>query len=147
MKVIFLKQVPRVSKKYDVKDVADGYALNFLFPQGIAEMATEKSLARLEKLKEAHVATEKVQADLLAKNLESLKEITLTIDAKANEKGHLFAAIHKDELAALLSEQAKISVPESSIELPRALKEAGEYDIEVKAGEKTGSFKVIVNAI
>ncbi len=147
MKVIFLKQVPRVSKKYDVKDVADGYALNFLFPQGIAEMATEKSLARLEKLKEANTASEKVQADLLAKNLESLKEITLTIDAKANEKGHLFAAIHKDELAVLLSEQTKINIPESSIELPKALKEVGEYNIEVKAGENSASFKVVVNAI
>ncbi len=147
MKVIFLKQVARVGRKYDVKDVADGYALNFLFPQGMAEMANEKSLARLEKLKETQVATEKVQADLLAKNLKSLKEVVVTIDAKANEKGHLFAAIHKDELAALLSKQTNIIVPESSIELPKALKEVGEYDIEVKAGESTGSFKVVINAL
>lgn len=147
MKVIFLKQVSRVGKKYDVKDVADGYALNFLFPKGMAEMATEKSLARLEELRKAHQAEEAVQAELLAKNIEALKEVTLTIDAKANEKGHLFASIHKEELAELLAKESKLNVPASSIELPRPLKEAGEFDIEVKAGEKTGSFKVIVNAI
>jgi len=147
MKVIFLKQVARVGKKYDVKDVADGYALNFLFPQGYAEMATEKSLARLEILKASHVSEEKVQADLLAKNIDALKETVLTIDAKANEKGHLFAAIHKEELAEHLAKETHFAVPVSTIELPRPLKEVGEYTIEVNAGDKKGSFKVVINAI
>jgi large subunit ribosomal protein L9 len=147
MKVIFLKQVPRVAKKYEVKEVADGYALNFLFPQKAAEMATEKSLARLEELRKANAAEESVQAELLAKNIESLKEVTLTIDAKANELGHLFASIHKEELVERLAEEAHINVPVGAITLAKPLKEAGEYDVEVKAGEKIGSFKVIVNAI
>jgi large subunit ribosomal protein L9 len=147
MKVIFLKQVPRVAKKYEVKEVADGYALNFLFPQKAAEMATDASMKRLTELKAAHEADEKIQAELLAKNLDALKEITLTIDAKANEIGHLFAAIHKEELAERLSADARVNVPVASIVLPKPLKEAGEFNIEVKAGEKTASFKVIVNAI
>ena len=147
MKVIFLKQVSRASKKYDVKEVADGYALNFLFPQGMAEMATEKSLARLEELRKSHAAEEAVQVELLVKNIDVLKEVVLTIDAKANEKGHFFASIHKEELAELLAKESKLNVPASSIELPRPLKEAGEFDITVKAGEKTGTFKVIVNAL
>jgi large subunit ribosomal protein L9 len=147
MKVIFLKQVPRVAKKYEVKDVADGYALNFLFPQKAAEMATEKSLAKLEELRAAHAVEEKVQADLLAKNLDSLKEVVITIDAKANELGHLFASIHKEEIAERLAADAHVNVPIASIVLLKPLKEAGEFTIEVKAGEKTGSFKVVVNAI
>lgn len=147
MKVIFLKQVLRVAKKYEVKDVADGYALNFLFPQRMAEMATEKNMTKLAELRSAHESEEKVQADLLAKNLDSLKEVTLTIDAKANEQGHLFASIHKEELVERLAADAHVIVPLSSIVLPRPLKEAGEFHIEVVAGEKKGSFKVVVNAI
>lgn len=147
MKVIFLKPVQRVAKKYEVKDVADGYALNFLFPNQFAEMATEKSMAKLEELRKAHAAEEQVQAELLAKNLESLKEVVLTIDAKANEIGHLFASIHKEEIAERLAADAHVIVPVSAIVLAKPLKEAGEFDIEVKAGDKTGSFKVIVNAI
>lgn len=147
MKVIFLKQVPRVAKKYEVKDVANGYALNFLFPGNHAEMATEKSLKRLEELRAVHASEEKVQADLLAKNIDALKEVRLVIDAKVNEKGHLFASIHKEELAEQLLQEAHIAVPVSSIVLPRPLKEAGEFDIEVKAGDQTGSFKVVINSI
>ncbi len=147
MKVIFLKQVPRVGKKYDVKDVADGYALNFLFPKGMAEMATERSMARLEEFRKAHMAEEKIQADLLAKNIESLKDITLTITEKVNEKGHLFASITKEDIAERLSAETHLRVPEGSIELPRPLKEVGEYDIKVKAAGITGSFKVVVNGL
>ena len=135
-----------MGRKYDVKDVADGYALNFLFPQGFAEMATEKSLARLEQLKAAHQEEEKVQAELLAKNIESLKEVVITISAKANEQGHLFASIHKEEIAERLAKETNMSVPVSTIELPRALKEVGEYEIKVNAGNQTGSFKVEVVA-
>ncbi len=147
MKVIFLKQVPRVAKKYEVKDVANGYALNFLFPTKAAEMATEKALARLAELKAAHEAEEKVQEELLAKNLESLSGVTVSIDAKANEAGHLFASIHKEEIAEYLEKETNIKVPLSSIMLSRAIKEVGEHTIEVKAGDKSGSFKVLVNAI
>ena len=147
MKVIFLKQVPRVARKYDVKEVADGYALNFLFPKELAEMATDKSMTKLEALRTSHMAEESVQADLLAKNIETLKEVTLMIDAKANEKGHLFAAIHKEEIAELLAKETHLAVPLSSIELPRRIKEVGEYIVEVKAGSVTGSFKVLIGAI
>ena len=147
MKVIFLKQVPRVAKKYEVKEVADGYALNFLFPQKAAEMATEKSLAKLEELRAAHATEEKIQEELLAKNLDSLKEVTLFIDAKANEAGHLFASIHKEELVERLALDNHIIVPVASITLAKPIKEVGEHEIDVKAGEKKGSFKVVVNAI
>ena len=49
MKVIFLKDVPRVGKKYDIKEINDGYAMNFLFPQKLAEIATPSAIANLEK--------------------------------------------------------------------------------------------------
>ena len=48
MKVIFLQDVPRVGKKYDVKEVNDGYAMNFLLPRKLVELATPKSIAELE---------------------------------------------------------------------------------------------------
>lgn len=147
MKVIFLKQVPRVAKKYEVKDVANGYALNYLFPQKAAEMATDKALARLEELRAAHKAEEQVQADLLAKNIDSLNAVEIMIEAKVNEKGHLFASIHKEDLVEKLFTDAHLTVPLSSIELPRAIKEVGEHSIEVKAGDKSAHFKVIVNAL
>ena len=147
MKVIFLKQVTGTAKKYDVKDVADGHALNFLFPQGLAEMATEKALTRLETLKLAHEAEVKVQLDLLAKNLESLANVSIELNKKANEKGHLFDSVHKELLVEELAKQAHINLLPELLDLEKPIKEVGEHEITVKIGDKTGSFKVVVNAL
>ncbi len=147
MKVIFFKSVPSVAKKFDVKDVADGYALNFLFPKELAEMATPEALAKLEKFKKAHESELKIQADLLEKNLGSLKDVVITLSKKANEKGHLFDSIHKDDLISALKEQAHVDMVAEFIDLPRPIKEAGEHEVSVKVNGQEASFKVVVEAL
>lgn len=147
MKVIFFKSVPSVAKKFDVKDVADGYALNFLFPKELAEMATSDALARLDALKAEHAADLKVQADLLEKNLGSLKDVSVTLEKKANEKGHLFDSIHKDDLVSALKEQAHVDIAADFIDLSRPIKEAGEHEVSVKVNGQEATFKVVVEAL
>ena len=68
MKVIFLKDMPRVGKRYDVKNVNDGYAMNFLLPNKIAIIATAKTIAELEIRKKEIQIEREVQEDLLIKN-------------------------------------------------------------------------------
>ena len=70
MKVIFLQDVSRVGKRYDVKEVNGGYAMNFLFPRKLAEPATPKALTALEMRQKEIVVEREVQEDLLIKNLE-----------------------------------------------------------------------------
>ena len=146
MKVIFLKQV-QANKKFDVKEVADGYALNFLFPNNLAERGTDNAISRVEKLRAENTANQKVQEDLLAKNIEALSKVTIEFTHKANEQGHLFDSIHKEELVEELAKQGHVNVLADFIELPKPLKEVGEHDIAVNAGGKTGTFKVIINAL
>jgi len=67
MKVIFLSDVPRVGKKYDTKEVNDGYAMNFLLPRKLAVLATPKALAELEMHKKEIAIEREVQEDLLMK--------------------------------------------------------------------------------
>ena len=98
MKVILLHDVPRVGQKYDVKDVANGYGRNYLLPRKLAEIATEKAIAGVATLKTQHEGETKVRVDLLLKNLESLNDVTVVMQEKANDKGHLFAGIHKEEI-------------------------------------------------
>jgi len=147
MKVIFFKSVPSVAKKFDVKDVADGYALNFLFPKELAEMATPEALAKLKALQADHEAEMKVQADLLEKNLGSLKGVAVTLEKNVNEKGHLFDSIHKDDIVSALKEQAHVDMVADFIDLPRPIKEVGEHEISVKVNGQEASFKLVVEAL
>ena len=146
MKVLFLKDVPRVAKKHDIKEVADGYAQNFLLPRKLAERATEKTEKMVSVLKSKDMEMKKVDEVLLMKNLKELAETTINFKGKASEKGSLFASIHKDDVVKQLKAQAHIDMPEEYIEMGKPLKEVGEHEIDVKIGGKTGTFKVVVEA-
>ncbi len=143
MKVLFLKDVPKLAKKHDIKEVADGYARNFLFPKKFAEPASKDTERRVSKMKAEQAQMKKVDDDLLMKNLKALADTTITLQGKANEKGHLFAAIRKEEIIAKLREVG-ISVPAEYIELEKPVKETGEHAIPFIMGNKKGVFKVVV---
>lgn len=140
MKVILQKDVPKVGKKFEVKDVADGYARNSLIPNGLAILATPEAERRLNEMKKQLAAEQKVQHDLLTKNLKALSETRLTISAKTNDKGHLFSGIHKEQLVAELHNQAHIEISADMIQLAKPIKETGEHKIKVGAGENTATF-------
>jgi large subunit ribosomal protein L9 len=147
MKVIFLKDVARVGKKYNIKEVNDGYALNFLFPQKLAEMATTKAMADLEKRQKEIIVEREVQEGLLLKNLEEIKGKSVIIQGKANEKGNLFSAIHKKEIKEALEKEHKIEIGEEFIILPKPVKEIGEFEIPIEIRHKKSSFNLVVQRI
>ncbi len=146
MKIILLKDVAKLGKKYDIKTVADGFAINSLIPRGLAEVATDKSLKRLEVLKAQDVTEKKIREDLLLKNLNDLKDVVIEIKEKVNDKGHLFAGIHKPELIAEIKKQTRLDMDEEHIVMDKPIKEVGEHMIDVKVGDKNVQFKVTVTA-
>jgi len=146
MKIVFLKDVPRVGKKYEVKDVADGYGRHLVM-QRIAEPATKEVLARIQSKMATDATLKKVHTELLMKNLEALSGATITLLGKANEKGHLFASIHKEELLAELKRSAHIDMHPDYIMLDRPLKEIGTYEIPVVIEKNKSTLKVVVGAV
>lgn len=157
MKVIFLQDVSRAGKKYDIKEVNDGYAMNFLLPKKLAVNATPKAVAELESRKKEITIEREVQESLLLKNLEEIKNKIITIKEKANELGHLFSAIHKKEIIEAMKAQNHADVGEEFIILEKPIKAIGEYEIAVEipvqgwsafGGKgKKSSFKLIVEAV
>lgn len=146
MKVIFLKDVPRVGKRHEIKEVNDGYALNFLLPNKLAEKATDKAIANLElRQKEVKVQRE-IQDELLQKNLDEIKDKVITIQGKANEKGSLFSAIHKKEILEAMKKEHRAEINEDFIILEKPIKEVGEFEIPIKIKDKKSSFKLVVKA-
>ncbi|KKP86348.1 MAG: 50S ribosomal protein L9 [Parcubacteria group bacterium GW2011_GWC1_35_8] len=147
MKVIFLSDVPRVGKKYDTKEVNDGYAMNFLLPRKLAVLATPKALAELEMHKKEIAIEREVQEDLLMKNLEEIKGKAIVLKGKTNELGHLFSAIHKKEIVTAMKEQNRADISEEFIILDKPIKGVGEFEIPISIKGKKSSFKLIVEKI
>ena len=142
MKVIFLKDVARVGRRNDLKEVNDGYALNFLIPRGFAEKATDANITKL-KQRESEIKIQKeIQNELLEKYLDEIKEKIVSIKVKADDKGHLFSGIHKKEILSALSSLHKATFNEEYIILEKPIKEIGEFEIPIVVREKKSYFKL-----
>ena len=147
MQVILLKDVRKIGKKYDEKQVTDGYALNFLIPQGLAEVSTAKNKSKYDTLRAHEEKTRKEQVAMLESHMKKIEKTGLVISGKANDKGHLFAGIHKNELSEELSKAVGTHISPDFIELPKPLKEVGEHMVSVHIGEKQVKVKVVINAL
>lgn len=147
MKVIFLKDVPRVGKKHDVKEVNDGYATNFLLPRKLVELATPKAIKELEIRKNTIEIEREVQTDLLLKNLEEIKNKVLHISGKTDEKGHLFSGIRRRDIVDAMKKEYHADIDEGAIKLEKPIKEIGEYEIPLEIMGQKSSFKLMVEKI
>ena len=146
MKIILLKDVKKIGRKYDIKEVSDGYALNMLIPNGMAISATAGNLNMIDvKRKREPLETFKSEAELETV-LQGIKDITVEMVEKVNEKGHLFAGIHKDEIINALQKQKEMNISAEHLLLDKPIKEVGEHMISVKFGEKKATFKLIIKA-
>ncbi|MBX4197715.1 50S ribosomal protein L9 [Candidatus Parcubacteria bacterium] len=146
MKVILLQDVRKVGRKFEIKDVADGYALNFLIPRKLAEVSNSSNTRRVEHIKAKDETNKKVQEEHVLKNLKALDGAKIEIKENTNEKGHLFKGVNKEEIAHALKVQGHSDITPEYIMLEKPIKEAGEYSIEVKVQETAANFKLVISA-
>lgn len=146
MKIILLKDVSKVGKKYDVKDISEGYAQNMLIPKGLAIAATADALKRVELEKSRDEGEKKIRQDLLLKNLNDLDGVIINMTEKANEKGHLFAGIHKAEIISAIEKQTRLVIDAEHIVLANPIKEIGKHTVSLKVGDKSVKFNLDIKA-
>ena len=130
MRVILLKNVDGLGKKWDVKDVADGYAHNFLFPQGLAKIATEETTteASEEKQKEIKAAeTDLAHWQEIASKLDGLE---LIIAVKVSESGTLYQGISGQKIAEALA-ALNYDIEKTRVQLDQPIKELGEFPVVI----------------
>ena len=147
MKVILLQDVAKVGRKYDVKEVSEGYAANFLFPRKLAAPATKENENTILKKKSEIEAERKAQEALLTKNISALDDAKVTIKAKADEKGHLYAKIHAKEIVEAIKSQLSLEIPEEYIKLKEPIKEVGKTELNLHFADKKSRFSVFVESI
>ncbi len=130
MKVILLQDVEGLGKRYDVKEVKNGYARNFLIPQGAAKSATKQALKWLISQKETieKEAEEDLQrAQEMASRLDGM-EVTVTV--KVGEEGQFFESVNSQKISEKLKEM-DFDVKKSQINLEEPIKELGEFPVKL----------------
>lgn len=148
MKVILLEEVKKLGKRGDIKEVADGYARNFLFVNNLAVPATE---ANVKKHAAEKVRFEKEDASLqkrLRGIAQTLGERSLKFLVKVSEEGTVFGSITKEMILKGLRENRLITVERPEIKLEHPLKALGVHEVEIdlKKGVKA-NLKVILEPI
>lgn len=144
MKVILLDDVPALGHRGDVREVSDGYARNYLIPQGLALLASPSNLKNIEQIKrrqEARAEKDRASAQAQAQAIEAL---TVSLARQASEDGRLYGSVNAQDLVTLLSRQG-IEVEKRRILLDAPLKALGEYAVPVRLHpEVAAQLKVAV---
>jgi large subunit ribosomal protein L9 len=132
MKVIFLQDVPQLAQAGQIKEVADGYARNYLIPRKLAALARPQAVSQIEikaKKMEAHLAAELQE---LAGQLEG-KEVSLKAKAGAKEK--LYGSITSADIAAGLKKVTGLEIDKRKIGLEEPIRQLGSYEVAIKLGK------------
>ncbi len=130
MKVILLKDIEDLGKKYEIKEVKDGYVKNLLLPEKLVKPATKEALQWLESQKE--VIAKEVEEDLkksqdLASKIDGI-EVNLSV--KVGDEGQMFESINTQKISEKLKEMG-FEIKKSNISLENPIKELGEFPVKL----------------
>ncbi len=144
MKVILLDDVPKLGRRGEVREVAEGYARNYLLPHRLVLPATAPNLKQLEQIKqhqEVRSQRAKADADAQAKKIEVL---TFSQVRQASEEGRLYGSVGVQDLAAFLAQNG-VPVEKRRIGLDEPIKTLGEYTVPIRLHQEvTAHLKVTV---
>lgn len=146
MKVIFVKNVKGVGKIDEVKEVADGYALNFLLPSGSAIRATDQVIAASEIRKQVSHESEQ-QKETAVKDLISQlkKNPSVTLTGNNHSKGHLYQGITAQEIVHAIHSQHGIFVSKDTLlNYDKPIKEVGEHLVNIGTKKYSTEYKIII---
>jgi len=140
MQIILLKDISKLGKKGEVKNVTDGYGLNFLLPQKLAAMASASKLKQLAEEKARGQEKIKKDEEKYENLVKKFEAVTLELKAKVSDNGKLFAGLGASDIARALSQQKKIEIDKKFIKLPRKIKNVGEYKVNLEFGSNLKSI-------
>lgn len=141
MKVILLKDVPKVGKRGEIRDVTDGYAINFLIPRRMAEPATPKRISAIQEQLARTAQQDAASKEEHARLVKELDGKRFEIAVPANDKGHLYEKLTAPKLDALIPE-----VPLEMLALEEPIKDIGEHSVRISTGEASGTITVVISS-
>jgi len=143
MKVLLIKDVPKLGKKGEIKEVKEGYGRNFLIAKGFAKLATKEVVKEWEE-EQKRLEEQKVkEIEELNKLKDRIEKLTITITKKLGNNGHLYGAVTKEDIASALKEK-NIEIDKKLID-SKNIKSLGEHIVDIKLGHGIhAKLKIIV---
>ena len=132
MEVVFTQDVPNQARAGELRRVADGYARNYLIPQGLAEMATPEVLKRLHKIKAAGDATRVRETQVLEELAQALDDTSITVSARVTPTGRYYGTVSSARIAAELSSVVGRTIDRRLVEAGEPIREPGEYEVVLR---------------
>lgn len=130
MKVILTKDVQSLGHSGEIKNVADGYARNFLIPGGYAKIATGNIIKQVEEAKERNRKQAEENLKVVEELATKLENVSVLIKAKAEKSGKLYAAVGPKEISEALGKKG-FKLSEDKIIIAEPIKETGEYKVAI----------------
>ena len=144
MKIILLEDVSTLGRRGEVRDVADGYARNYLLPHKLALTATSANLKNLEGIKarqDSQAAKNLADAQAQAHVIEALH---LAVSRQASDEDRLFGSVGRNDIAAFLSQRG-VDIERRRIGLDEPIKTLGEFSVPIRLhADVTAQLKVTV---
>ena len=131
MKIILMEDVTTLGRRGDVRDVANGYARNFLLPKKLAVPATPANLQNLDHLKRQRERTENRAREVARDAAGRIAALTLTVTTRASEDGRLFGSVSAQDVVEYL-QRHEVPVEKRRVLLEEPIKALGEYRVPVK---------------
>jgi len=144
VEVLLAEKVTHLGEQGDIVRVKPGYARNYLLPHGLATVATEHNKRMVEVHRAKQVDAEKDRIKNLRKLKDDVENYSVTVEANANEEGHLYGSVIDSDISRMLK-QAGYDVAPEQIKLEGPLKELGMYTVKFQLHEDIkGEVKVWV---
>jgi large subunit ribosomal protein L9 len=131
MKVLLCEDIKKLGWLGDVVEVNDGYARNYLLPQGLAKVATKDSIRAIAEEKTRRAEQRIQHSERLEEAAKAVEGAEAVVAAKANEQGHLFGSVTSPQIAANLREQG-FEVADEIVHLPEHIKQVGTHAVTLK---------------
>ena len=146
MKVILMTDVPALGQRGETRDVASGYARNFLLPRKLAVPATPANLKNVEHLKRQRTREEQRALETAKATAERIEGLTLAVTARASEDGRLYGSVSAQDVVEFL-ERHQVSVEKRRVAMEEPIKAVGDYKVPVRLhGDVTAALTVTVKA-
>ena len=144
MKVLLCEDIDKLGWLGDVVEVNNGYARNYLLPQGLAKVANEASIRTIAEEKARRTEQRKLEGKRLEEAVKAIEGAEAVVAAKANEQGHLFGSVSAREIAANLREQG-FEVRDEIVQLSEHIKDIGTHPVTLKfRDDLTATVNVVV---